>query len=123
MWAGYGVGAFAGCFVFPFYLFVDDADAKRGFIGPSLGGLAGAALMGAFNYDLKDPEDAPRAPGAAKTERWKPPFDVAITPGPALTPPVLEQTAARRSVETLVGPERTAAAPMPGVMLNVLGEF
>lgn len=120
MWAGYGVGALAGCLVFPFYLFVDDADAKRGFIGPSLGGLAGAALMGAFNYDLKDPEDAPRT---AKTERWKPPVDIAITPGPALTPPVVEQTAARRSVETLVGPERTAAAPMPGVMLNVIGEF
>jgi hypothetical protein len=121
MWAGYGIGALAGCLVFPFYLFVDDADAKRGFIGPSLGGLAGAALMGAFNYDLKDPEDGP--PRTSKTERWKQPFDVAITPGPALTPPVIEQTASRRSLETLVGPERSAAAPMPGVMLNVLGEF
>lgn len=120
MWAGYGIGALAGCLVFPFYLFVDDADAKRGFIGPSLGGIAGAALMGAFNYDLRDPEDAPRT---AKAERWKPPFDVAITPGPALTPPIAEQTASRRSLESLVGPERSAAAPMPGVMLNVIGAF
>jgi hypothetical protein len=121
MWAGYGVGALIGCLVFPFYLFAPDADAKHGFIGPSLGGLAGAALMGAFNYDLKDPEDG--APGRAQPKTWKPPFDVAVLPAPALTPPTLERTAARRSVETLVGPESSAAAPMPGVVLNVIGEF
>jgi hypothetical protein len=117
MWGGYAIGALAGCLVFPFYLF-SDADAKHGFIGPSLGGVAGAALMGAFNYDLKDPEDTPKT-----SKIWKPPFDVAITPLPALTPPTVERTAARRSLETLVGPERSAAAPMPGVVLNAIGEF
>jgi hypothetical protein len=119
MWGGYGLGVLAGCLVFPFYLF-SDADAKHGFIGPALGGLAGAGIAGAFNYDLKDPADTP-APRTSKS--WKPPFDVAITPGPALTPPTIERTAARRSLDTLVGPDRAASASMPGVMLNAIGEF
>jgi hypothetical protein len=117
MWLGYGLGTLAGCLVFPFYLFVEDADAKRGFIGPALGGVAGAAIAGAFNYDLKDPEDVPR------TQRWKPPFDVAVMPAPALTPPTLERTASRRSLETLVGPESGAASPMPGVVVSAIGAF
>ena len=120
MWAGYGVGTLVGCIVFPFYLF-SDADAKHGFIGPALGGLAGAAIMGAFNYDLKDPEDAK----TSRVKEWKPPFDLAVLPAPALTPPSLamEKSASRRSVETLVGPDPNAASPMPGFVVNAIGSF
>jgi hypothetical protein len=75
MWLGYGVGALAGCLVFPFYLF-SDADAKHGFIGPALGGLAGAGIAGALSWDLTDPGD----PGHAKA--FEPPVNVAITPPP-----------------------------------------
>jgi hypothetical protein len=117
MWMGYGLGTLAGCLVFPAYLFVE-GDAKRGFIGPALGGLAGAAIAGAFSYGLKDPEDTPRQASA-----WKPPFDVHVMSAPALTPPTLERTAARRSLETMLGPESSAASPMPGVVVNAVGQF
>jgi hypothetical protein len=79
MWLGYGLGALAGCLVFPFYLF-SDADAKHGFIGPSLGGLAGVGLAGALTWDMKDTDDTKK--GAI----YKPPFDVAVTPAPRLDP-------------------------------------
>jgi len=80
MWLGYGLGALAGCIVFPFYLF-SDADAKGGFIGPAVGGLAGVGLAGALTYNLKDPEDR-------RGESFKPPFDVAVVPTPRLDPAV-----------------------------------
>ena len=79
MWLGYGVGAVAGCLVFPFYL-ASDADPKHGFIGPSLGGLAGVGLAGALTWDLKDTDDTKRG------QVYKPPFDVAVTPAPRLDP-------------------------------------
>ncbi|CAN5842236.1 hypothetical protein BH11MYX4_BH11MYX4_04940 [soil metagenome] len=78
MWLGYGLGALAGCLVFPFYLF-SDADPKHGFIGPSLGGLAGVGLAGALTWDMKDADDK-------RGKIFKPPFDVAVTPAPKLDP-------------------------------------
>ena len=78
MWMGYGLGALAGCLIFPFYLF-SDADAKHGFIGPSLGGLAGVGIAGALTYDLKDPDDK-------RGKIFKPPFDVGVLPAPKLDP-------------------------------------
>lgn len=78
MWMGYGIGAVAGCLIFPFYLF-SDADAKHGFIGPSLGGLAGVGVAGAFAYNLPDPEDK-------RGKIFKPPFDVGVLPAPKLDP-------------------------------------
>src|SRR6185437_13844747 len=68
MWAGYLIGAAAGCIVFPFYLFVDNPVVKHGLIGPALGGLAGTALAGAFTWNMQD------APGTV-AEEWKPPVD------------------------------------------------
>jgi hypothetical protein len=80
MWIGYGLGMLAGCLVFPLYLF-SDADAKHGFIGPSLGGLVGLGIAGAMTWDLKDPSDMqPHA------KVFKPPFDVAVMPTPKLDP-------------------------------------
>jgi hypothetical protein len=78
MWLGYGLGALAGCIVFPFYL-GSDADAKGGFIGPALGGLAGVGIAGAITYNLKDADDK-------RGQTFKPPFDVAIQPTPRLDP-------------------------------------
>jgi len=78
MWLGYGLGALAGCLVFPFYL-GSDADPKSGFLGPALGGLAGVGLAGALTFNLKDPEDR-------RGQTFKPPFDVAILPTPRLDP-------------------------------------
>ena len=79
MWLGYGLGALGGCLVFPIYLF-SDADPKGGFIGPSLGGLAGVGLAGALTWDLRDADDTRRG------QVYKPPFDVAVTPAPRLDP-------------------------------------
>jgi hypothetical protein len=81
MWLGYGGGALLGCLVFPLYLF-SDSDAKHGFIGPALGGLAGVGLAGALTWDLKDPEDRPRA------QTFKPPFDISIAPTPRIDPAI-----------------------------------
>jgi hypothetical protein len=78
MWAGYGIGALAGCIVFPLYLF-STADPKHGFIGPALGGLAGVGIAGALTWDLKDPSDK-------RGQTFKPPIDVAVLPAPKLDP-------------------------------------
>ena len=80
MWMGYGIGTLAACLVYPFYLFVEDAEVKRGLVANALGGLAGAGIAGALTWDLRDPEDAPRA------GHWKPPFDIAVLPAPRLDP-------------------------------------
>ncbi len=79
MWLGYGAGALAGCLVFPFYLFAQDSDAKTGFIGPALGGLAGVGIAGALTASLKDPEDR-------MGKSFKAPFDIAVLPAPKLDP-------------------------------------
>lgn len=117
MWLGYGLGALAGCIVFPFYLFVDDPVVKRGLIGPSIGGLAGAALAGAFTWDMKDSDGGPTR-GA-----YEPPFDFAVTPIPALTPPTIHTTAASRSITNMVGPDPRINTAPPGAMLNAIGTF
>jgi hypothetical protein len=119
MWMGYGLGALAGCIVFPFYLFVDDPVVKRGLIGPSIGALAGAGLAGAFTWDLRD--DDGTVPTTGKS--FKPPFDLAIAPIPALTPPTVHATAAGRSLATLVGPDPRFNTAPPGAMMTAVGEF
>ncbi len=75
MWLGYGLGTLAGSVVFPFYLFVDNADAKHGFIGPAIGGLAGLAIGGALGWQLRDPDDTQRANAG-------PDFNVAVASPP-----------------------------------------
>lgn len=72
-WLGYAGGAAVGSLVFLAYPFVD-ADAKTGFLGPALFGLAGAATVAALTSNMKDSDQA----------KWKPPFDVAILPPPRL---------------------------------------
>jgi hypothetical protein len=80
MWLGYGGGALLGCLVFPLYLF-SDSDAKHGFIGPALGGLAGVGLAGALTWDLKDPDDK-------RAQAFKPPFDISLAPTPRIDPAI-----------------------------------
>jgi hypothetical protein len=79
MWMGYGLGALAGCLVFPLYLFTPDSDPKTGFVGPALGGLAGAGIAGALTFNLTDPVDR-------RGQAFKPPIDIAVTPAPRLDP-------------------------------------
>ena len=74
MWAGYGLGAGAGCLVFIPYLFSSD-DAKHGFIGPALGGLAGMALAGVFTWNT---QDTPAHAGM----KFKPPFNLTLSQPP-----------------------------------------
>ncbi|MEZ4259002.1 MAG: hypothetical protein R3B36_08040 [Polyangiaceae bacterium] len=107
MWMGYGIGTLAGFLVYPFYLFVDDADVKRGLIANSLGGLAGAALGGVLTWDMRDDGDGPR------TRTFKTPFDVAVLP-----PPPLAQSATQG-----LTPTRATMAPPSGLTLNALGKF
>ncbi len=78
MWGGYGLGTLAGCLVFPFYLF-SDSDAKTGFIGPALGGIAGVAIAGFLSYGALDPEDQQPRVGA-----WKPPVDISLGVAPRI---------------------------------------
>jgi hypothetical protein len=79
MWMGYGLGALAGCLVFPLYLFAKDSDPKTGFLGPALGGLAGVGIAGALTYDLKDTP-------SRRGQTFKAPFDVAVLPAPKVDP-------------------------------------
>jgi hypothetical protein len=81
MWLGELVGSLVGCLVFPFYLF-STADAKHGFIGPGLGGLAGVAVAGALSWNLKDPDDPGQPPHAKKT--WEPPVNIGFSPAPSI---------------------------------------
>ncbi|WP_205633826.1 hypothetical protein [Labilithrix luteola] len=104
MWLGYGAGAAVGCLIFPFYLF-SDADAKHGFIGPAIGGIAGAAIAGALTWNMKDSGSAANA--------WKPPFDIAVMPPPRLT----ASQVGLGSSNTPVGD-----AP-PGAVLTGFGSF
>ena len=99
MWMGYGAGALVGCLIFPVYLFVE-GDAKRGFIGPALGGLAGVGIAGALTFNLQDPADK-------RGKAFKPPVDIAIAPVPRLDPQM--------------GSAATAAPQ--GTMLTAFGEF
>ena len=111
MWLGYLAGAVAGCIVFPFYLANSDANAKHGFIGPSLGGLAGVGVAGALTWNSKD---------AGQAKNWKPPIDLAMAPVPPLTPTTSETTASSRSVMHLVGPDpRFSSAPQGGMISAV----
>ncbi len=118
MWAGYGVGALVGCLVFPFYLFQDDPVVKRGLIGPAIGGLAGAGLVGALTWDMRD-DDGTHPTNAV----WKPPFDLSMTPVPALVPVNAEKTASTQSITNMVGPDARLNAPMPGAMMTAVGTF
>lgn len=100
MWMGYGLGALAGCLVFPLYLFAPSSDPKHGFIGPALGGLVGVGIAGALTWDLKDASDK-------RGKVWKPPVDIAVMPTPKLDP--------------AMGP---GIAEMPqGAMLTGVGTF
>ena len=117
MWLGYGLGALAGCIVFPLYLFVDDPVVKRGLIGPSLGGLAGTAIAGALTWNMQDDD------GTRPTAEWEPPFQFAVTPIPALTPPTIHTTASNQSILQMVGPDPRINTAPPGAMLSALGTF
>jgi hypothetical protein len=139
MWLGYGLGALAGCLVFPFYLFTD-SDAKTGFIGPALGSLAGVGIAGAFTFDMKDDIDQPQQPQqpqygpppqggppprpypAKLPKRFDPPVNFAFAPVPPLTPQTTNPTSASRSVAEMVGPSALSSTPQ-GTMLSVLGSF
>jgi hypothetical protein len=118
IWAGYGLGALAGCLVFPFYLFVDDPVVKRGFIGPAIGGLAGAGLAGALTWNMVDSDGTRPQPTV-----YKPPFNLAVTPIPALTPPGIKESASGRSIASMVGPDPRFNAAPPGAMMTAIGEF
>ncbi|HVJ90466.1 MAG TPA: hypothetical protein VM580_11740, partial [Labilithrix sp.] len=118
MWLGYGIGAVAGCLVFPFYLFVDDPVWKRGLIGPSIGGLAGMALAGVLTWGMKDDDGTHPTSG-----EFKPPFELAVTPIPALTPPTTQTSASSRSLMNLVGPDTRSTTAPPGAMLTAVGTF
>jgi hypothetical protein len=118
MWLGYGLGALAGCIIFPFYLFQEDPVVKRWLIGPAIGGLAGAGLAGAFTWDMKDDDGSRPTPTALKA-----PFDLSVAPIPALTPPSLQTTAAGRSIATMVGPDARFNAAPPGAMMTAVGTF
>jgi hypothetical protein len=116
MWLGYLAGAAAGCLVFPFYLFVDHPNVKGGFLGPSLGGIAGAAIGGALTWNSKDPGDV------AKT--WSPPVDLAMTPVPPVTPAATTSTSqSSRSLSNLAGPDPRFAATPPGAMISATASF
>ena len=118
MWLGYGLGALAGCLVFPFYLFVDDPVVKRGLIGPSIGGLAGTALAGALTWNMRDDD------GTHPTQaEWEPPFDFAVAPIPPLTPPTTQTSASSRSITNMVGPDPRFNAAPPGALLTAVGTF
>jgi hypothetical protein len=118
MWAGYGLGALAGCLVFPFYLFVDDPVYKRGLIGPAFGGIAGTAIAGALTWDMRDDD------GTLPSNRaWQPPFNVSVTPPPAVAPLATTQTASSQSIASMAGPEARFALPPPGAMLSAVGSF
>lgn len=116
MWLGYLAGAAAGCLVFPFYLFADDANAKGGFLGPSLGGLVGVGVAGALTWNMKDAEDV--------AKNWSPPVDLAMTPVPPLTPTGSNTTSqASRSLSNLVGPDPRFSTAPPGAMLSAVTSF
>ncbi|HQY62150.1 MAG TPA: hypothetical protein PK141_12200, partial [Polyangiaceae bacterium] len=70
MWAGYAIGALAGCLVYPFYI-GSDADPRHGLIANALGGLGGLAVGAALTFNSRDPGQA----------TWKPPFHVGVAPG------------------------------------------
>ncbi|MBX3227797.1 MAG: hypothetical protein KIT84_15680 [Labilithrix sp.] len=117
MWLGYGAGLLAGCLVFPFYLFVDDPVVKRGFIGPSLGGAAGAAVAGALTWNMRDAGDV-------QAKQWTPPVDLAVTPIPALTPAATSHSSqASRSLMQLVGPDPRFSTAPGGAMISAAGAF
>ncbi len=118
MWGGYLIGALAGSLVFPFYLFVDDPQLKRGLIGPSLGGLAGVTLAGVLTWDMKDPDGTRPTPAA-----FKPPFEFSVAPIPALTPPGHRETASGRSIANMVGPDPRSTTAPPGGLMSIVGEF
>jgi hypothetical protein len=117
MWLGYGLGALAGCLIFPFYAFVDDPVVKRGLIGPAIGGLAGTALAGAFTWDMKDDD------GTRPTAAWEPPFNFGVAPLPPLTPPTIHTTASSQSIVNMVGPDPRLTAIPPGAMMTAVGTF
>jgi hypothetical protein len=80
MWIGYVVGAGVGALVFPFYLFCDDCETKRGFIAVSVGSLAGLSLATLFVGSNDRGTSATRSPLAQIG--MKPPFELAMTPAP-----------------------------------------
>lgn len=127
MWLGYGLGTLAGFLVYPFYLFVDDPEVKRGLIANALGGVAGAGIAGALTWDLADAEDAPPAPGAPGALRakptWKPPFDVAVLPPPRLTSGVLGASPALRMPSGVEANEVPIGPTASGAVLSAIGTF
>jgi hypothetical protein len=70
MWAGYAIGALAGCIVYPFYLANPEADPRHGLVANAVGGLAGLVVGAALTYNSKDPGQG----------TWKPPFQVGVAP-------------------------------------------
>ena len=117
MWLGYVAGAAVGCLVFPFYLFVDDPNVKRGLIGPSIGGVAGAAVAGALTWNMRDSGDA-------QGKTWSPPVDLAMTPIPPLHADRDQlHSQASRSLSNLVGPDPRFSTSPPGAMLSAVATF
>jgi hypothetical protein len=72
MWAGYALGALAGCLVYPFYI-GSDSDPRHGLIANALGGLAGIGVGAALTFRSRDPD---------QVSTWKPPFQVGLAPSP-----------------------------------------
>jgi hypothetical protein len=99
MWLGHLGGSALGSLVFVAYLFTDD-DAKHGFIGTSVGGLAGLGVAAAFTANLKDDDSAP--PGG-KARLFKQPFQLGLAPLPGI-------------------PGSPGAGPK-GTMLSAYGDF
>jgi len=54
---------------------------------------------------------------------YKPPVDLAVVPVPAVSPPAATQTAASRSLTTMIGGDPRFGTAPPGAMLTAGGSF
>jgi hypothetical protein len=75
MWAGETLGILATTPIYLFY--IDGGQTRHGLIANAVGGLAGLTIATLLTANLQD------APGAAA---FTPPFQVALSPAPGLTP-------------------------------------
>ncbi len=97
-----------------------DHQQHDNFIGPRSLVYTAALEMHPLDTEdrLKDLKDE-----GGTTAEFKPPFDLAVAPVPALTPPTLHTTASSRSLSALVGPDPRFNSAPPGAMLTAVGTF
>jgi len=96
MWLGYVAGTALSSVVYFFYI-GSDANPRHGLIANAAGGLAGLGLAAVLSADMTDDGDARHA-------EWNPPFQLGMTPPPAL-------------------PGMSTSSSPSGTMISAYGQF